>query len=214
MECKIIFTGKVNNNFERSSQIAILARLFSGSVEKAEKVLAIGKPVVIKKLNNKQEAATLVQKLRAVGLDTTAKIEQAEASNNGEADNSAELENVKAELHQVKQELAQLQSRFLSLSEFIEKYVHKTEIDDVFESELDSLLDNDEETVQISATSFDLNEEQAEIEEKPKKVNPYDSSDDLYVEPEPSLIMRVLPLLIAVLIMAAIGLSAWYFLLR
>lgn len=199
MECKVIYNGNANPNFEAAPQIQTLADILNCSAEKAAKVRQMKKAVVIKR-TDKATAVKLVKMLRAVGLDATAKVDSNDNGASSSSSNEDQVERLQKQVNNLTDEVAQLRSQLLSLSVFVDEHVQKKDIDidlDDELSELDQLL------------AADDNDFSAELM---AKNNSTDDAELLKVDDKESTLLRILPMLIAVLILLIAGAAAWYFL--
>lgn len=205
MEFKVIFTGKITNPAQQEKQIGILAKSLSASPDKAQKVLNIGKPIVVRKVAEQSTAEQLVKLFASAGLEAVVKkdgaIKSASEAVSSVAPAKAEANDrqarevklLKLQLAEVSDELVELRDKFNALADFVDEHIAKKDaVLDFADSELDELLENDE-----LLNSLDTNP---------------DYEQEFAPEPaptEPRTLSKYLPALIAFGVVSVILLSGW-----
>ncbi len=184
MECKVIYTGKANPNFDKASQVALLGDILACEPEKAEKVRLMQKPVVIKK-TDKLNAVKLVKAMKDVGLEALAKT----ASETAPSQQVSRLESLVASLTQ---DVEALKKRLSTLSEYVDEHVQKKDIDiDIGDSPL-----------------FSSGEHHTEHDFGSKLVDDVAALD---LDNDESGSPKFVPILVALIILIAAGLLVWLY---
>ncbi len=184
MECKVIYTGKANPNFDKASQVALLGDILGCEPEKAEKVRQMQKPVVIKK-TDKLSAVKLVKAMKDVGLEALAKTAN-------ETPPSQQISRLESQVTSLTEDVEALKKQLSTLSEYVDEHVQKKDIDiDIGDS---SLLGSSEHHPEHAYRS--------------KLV---DDVADLDLDNDESSSPKFVPILVALIILIAAGLLVWLY---
>ncbi|WP_111979675.1 DUF5320 domain-containing protein [Algibacillus agarilyticus] len=193
---KIIYLGTFDTSLAFSKQVKLIAKVANIDELKAETVLTTGKKCILRTLTDKAEASKMAKLLLTHGIKLT--VSQA-PSVNKEIDSPPPSTNTQVTLLQqqvrsLQNEIADVKAQMNSLSEFVDEYVHKKDLD--VADEEDDLLALDDD---IYEPSPELN--QAKF-------------DELDFDNEPSALEKYLPIIISLGVIVIGSLVAWQYLLN
>jgi hypothetical protein len=205
MEYKIIFTGQLDPEFDIQQQTIILAKITSWSKDNILQLLSAAKPALIRQTKDKDMAVKIAKVLNQNGVSTT--IKKVESNQKTAVNDDSNVSQLKQQVKSLQTEVADLRAQLNSLSEFVDEYVHKTDLDDSLDGDLDKLLGlNDSDNLDIGS--------------RPKSAKPDKQSldiadlSDLEVDPPATFLSKVLPWIIVMAVISIGGILAWEYWLK